>query len=168
MINKTTIYENLCSCYKSLRKSGELKEQILGQLLIAEDELPTENDEVVQYIVVRQDLNMSPGKMIAQCCHATKGFMLYSLNYSTEEKEWLDGSHATIVLGIKSEDKLINLAEKANELNIKCHVVTDEGRTEFNGVSTKTCLALGPARKSVLAPLTKRLRLFETKSQESV
>ena len=165
MLNKTTTYENLCAAYKLLRINGESEGKIIGQLALAEEELAepdSPNDEVVQYIIVRKDLEMSVGKVMAQCCHATKGFMLNGPPYSKIEQEWLNGSHATIVLGVKSETKLFNLVERAKKLEIPLHVVVDEGRTEFNGVPTRTCIALGPARKSVMEPLTKRLRLFET------
>jgi len=116
-------------------------------------------DEIVQYIVVRTDLDMSPGKVIAQCCHATRGFMI-DHELTETEQAWFDNSHPTIVIKVKSEEKLLAIVKQAKENNIMCHLVTDEGRTELNG-STNTCLALGPDKKSLLQPITKRLQLLK-------
>jgi PTH2 family peptidyl-tRNA hydrolase len=53
-------------------------------------------------------------------------------------------SFTKIVCRVNSEEELLAIEEKAKEVGVECHVVTDNGLTEFDGVPTKTCLALGP------------------------
>jgi PTH2 family peptidyl-tRNA hydrolase len=43
---------------------------------------------------------------------------------------------------------------------IKHHVVTDSGLTEFGGVPTKTCVAIGPDKSSKIDIITGGLELL--------
>lgn len=38
-----------------------------------------------QLIIARKDLNMSPGKLAAQCCHASMAFLTYPLKIQREQ-----------------------------------------------------------------------------------
>jgi peptidyl-tRNA hydrolase, PTH2 family len=117
-----------------------------------------------QVIVIRKDLNMRKGKMVAQGSHASMSFLTRRLENNkpiTEvQKEWLNNSFTKICVSVDSEQELLEIAEKAKNTNVECHVITDNGTTEFNGVPTKTCLALGPDKAEILDKISGHLKLL--------
>lgn len=136
---------------------------------------------VKQIIVVREDLNMSRGKISSQVAHASmkalvdamhKGIGIsneveeMTLTFSDSEndlelKEWLAGSFTKIVVYVKSEEKLMNLYNKVKEAGLRVSLIVDNGTTEFNGVRTKTCIAIGPHNAERIDPFTKRYPLLK-------
>jgi len=104
------------------------------------------------------------GIIISQACHASMSFLTKRLQSNeplTEvQKEWLENSFTKICVKVQSEQELLDIEKRAIENNIECHVITDNGKTEFNGVPTKTCLALGPDKSSVLDKITGHLSLW--------
>jgi len=118
---------------------------------------------IKQVIVIRKDLKMRRGKEIAQGAHAAMAFLSRRVNngqITPVQKEWLETSFRKICLIVESEAELDDIAEKATAKGIECHVVIDNGLTEFNGVATKTCLALGPDLDSILNEITGKLKLY--------
>ena len=125
-----------------------------------------------QVIVMRTDLNMPKGKMVAQGAHASMAFItrrLQSLlakglshvvNLSPEEQSWLNDSYIKICVRVNSEEELLSIKAQADEAKIECHLITDDGRTMFDGVPTNTCLALGPDLAERIDPITSYLRLL--------
>lgn len=130
---------------------------------------------VKQVIVVRKDLNMRKGKMIAQSCHASmkvffdrmeyvgknkRGLEEYSSKVSQEMKEWKDGAFTKIVVYVNSEEELDDLATLASVAGIPYALITDNGNTEFHGVPTKTALAIGPDESEAIDVITGNLPLL--------
>ena len=118
-----------------------------------------------QVIVIRKDLKMRRGKEIAQGSHASLGaIMNYVKNnqcsFPEVVEEWLQGSHTKICVYVTSEQDLLDIAAKALIENVNYHLVEDLGLTEFNGVKTLTCLALGPDYPEQIDPITKHLNLL--------
>lgn len=118
-----------------------------------------------QVIVVRKDLNMRKGKLISQGSHASLGtIMNYVKNnqctFPEVVEDWLNGSHTKICVYVNSEQELLDIYAKAMENQINVHLVEDLGLTEFNGVKTLTCLALGPDYPENLDPITGHLPLL--------
>lgn len=118
-----------------------------------------------QVIVMRKDLNMRKGKLVSQGSHASLGtIMNYVKNnqcsFPEVVEEWLQGSHTKICVYVTSEQDLLDIAAKALIKNVNYHLVEDLGLTEFNGVKTLTCLALGPDYPEILDPLTGHLPLL--------
>ena len=127
-----------------------------------------------QVIVIRRDLRNSDGKkvrtgkLIAQACHASIAFLTNNIRksrglplyLSRAENEWIEGSFFKICLGVDSEQELLDIVEKARSMNIECNLITDQGHTEFNGVPTNTCLALGPDYSDKIDPITGHLKLL--------
>ena len=118
-----------------------------------------------QVIVIRKDLKMRVGKACAQASHASMAFLTdgmvvlqergtdvhYLDNTLTSDREeaeeiqhWLCNSFRKICVYVNSEEELDALKEKAEEAGLMVHLIDDNGATEFNGVLTKTCLAIGP------------------------
>jgi len=126
-----------------------------------------------QVIVMRKDLGMRKGKMIAQGAHASIKFLIDSMTpisedgmerkivlTSEEMKHWVDGSFTKICVGISSEVELEELYLKAKEIGLPASMIIDNGLTEFGGVKTKTCIAVGPADASLIDSITSHLSLL--------
>jgi len=93
-----------------------------------------------QLIIVRKDLNMSPGKLSAQVSHASMAFitnMIKSANFITDFKEsndfcikelriskdiyteWFCDIYTKTICEAKNKDKLLKVLDTANELGLK-------------------------------------------------
>lgn len=134
---------------------------------------------VKQVIIIRNDLNMRRGKSEAQAAHASmkvffdrgetkKNTLCESLDIKEDElcipldremKEWVEGAFKKIVLSCSSENELKNLHKKALLKKLPCCIIQDSGYTEFNGVPTYTCVAIGPADSATIDSITGILKL---------
>lgn len=124
-----------------------------------------------QVIVVRADLKMRRGKEAAQVAHASMMFMTkrlvlipheYANNglyLSPTEEEWLDNSFTKICLAVDSEAELADVYQSAQDAGVEAHLCRDNGTTEFGGVPTYTCAALGPDLSTKIDGITGHLRL---------
>jgi PTH2 family peptidyl-tRNA hydrolase len=126
-----------------------------------------------QVIVLRKDLNMRKGKMVAQGAHAS---MAAILNLGTYDKQgpgatltlvldervrpWLQGRFKKICVGVNSEQELLDLHQAAQAAGVVCALIQDAGLTEFGGVPTYTALAVGPDQEDVVNRLTGSLGLL--------
>lgn len=119
---------------------------------------------IKQVIVIRKDLNMRKGKMVAQGSHASIAFLTRRIQNNeplTEvQNQWLQNSFVKICVSVDSEQELLEIQEKATSNGIECHLVTDNGTTEFGGVPTKTCLALGPDYAEKINEISGHLKLL--------
>jgi PTH2 family peptidyl-tRNA hydrolase len=127
--------------------------------------------DVKQWIVVRTDLKntqghkIRTGKLISQACHASMSFLAKYLftksdNMTEEDYDWLTGSFTKICLKVGSEQELVDIYEKAKAASLEVHLITDKGLTEFGGVPTKTCLALGPHYSSKVQDIIGHLEVL--------
>lgn len=122
---------------------------------------------VKQAIVIRKDLGMRRGKEIAQGAHASLAFLARRVldaagapAFSALEQAWLRGGSAKICLQVASEAELLEVHERARAAGLEAHLIRDSGKTEFGGVPTYTCLAIGPDAAERLDPVTGGLRLY--------
>jgi len=133
-----------------------------------------------QVIVIRKDLNMRKGKIASQASHSSfKVYLdlcedivendeisgqLYKKVFTYEKNDhwdnWLNGIFTKIVVCCESEQELNDLYQKAKDSDIPCSMIVDAGLTEFNGVSTKTCIAIGPSNSDKIDEITKNLKLL--------
>lgn len=144
------------------------------------------DNEPKQIIVIRTDLRntqghkIRTGKLIAQGAHASMKAILnlgsiirthpqeqdYALHIDVTPEfhpalyEWLEGRFTKICVGIDSEEELIDIYFKAKEAGLICSLIQDAGLTEFDGVLTYTCCAIGPAYPEQLQPITGDLKLL--------
>lgn len=124
--------------------------------------------EIKQVIVMRNDLGMRKGKMIAQGAHAAMSFITRRMNSGTThnvtiskaEKAWLNSSFAKICVRVDSLEELLEIKQKAEDVGLEVHLITDSGRTEFHGEPTETCLAIGPDYSERIDPITGDLKLL--------
>ncbi len=125
-----------------------------------------------QVIVMRKDLKMRRGKEMAQASHASMAFLTRNgmidsdkfLNIQMtnlkEAQEWMENSFTKICVGVGSEAELDEIYQKAKEAGLTVHMVVDSGLTEFNGIKTKTCLAIGPHYSEKIDAITGQLKLL--------
>lgn len=102
-----------------------------------------------QVIIVRKDLNMRKGKIAAQVAHASMKVFFDRIKedkiiISKAMEEWVEGSFTKICVYVESEEELLALYKKALDADIPCALIKDNGNTEFHGVPTHTCVAIGP------------------------
>lgn len=127
--------------------------------------------EPKQVIVVRKDLNMRMGKVAAQSAHASMGALLnYSnrmyegqlcINVESQPvREWLEGRFTKVCVYVNSEAELFEIYQKAIDAKVNAKIIQDAGLTEFKGIPTYTCLALGPDYPENIDPLTGHLKLL--------
>lgn len=112
---------------------------------------------------------MRRGKQIAQAAHASMSFICRRLqergtvsldDFSEAEQAWLTGAFAKVCCRVDSEDELMTIHNKAVETGLEVHLITDSGRTEFHGVPTRTCLAIGPDDAEKIDAITGHLQLL--------
>ncbi|KAF7437063.1 hypothetical protein PC9H_003897 [Pleurotus ostreatus] len=111
-------------------------------------------------LVVRVDLNMTPGKVAAQCGHATLACYKALVKKNPRLiKHWERTGQAKIALKAKSEDQLLELEAIAKSLNLCARSIQDAGHTQVDP-GTRTVLAIGPAPVELINQVTGKLRLF--------
>ena len=131
---------------------------------------------VKQVIVVRKDLNMRKGKLAAQVAHASMKVILDRMHKRPESVdfmqvwnsfftpamlEWMSyGPFTKIVVGVETEEELFAIMDKALQANVPYALITDAGKTEFNGVPTNTCIAIGPDEEEKINAITGELKLL--------
>ena len=123
-----------------------------------------------QVIVMRKDLNMRKGKMVAQGAHASMKVLIGlsfmrrgTMQFHMDDENfsyWIRNKFKKVCLGVNSEEELIQIYEAAEEAGIPCAMVNDEGLTEFHGVETKTCCGIGPADSDEIDKITGHLKLL--------
>ena len=150
---------------------------------------------VKQVIVMRKDLGVRKGKLIAQGAHASMkiffdrmmtdpqgshpiwfdrvladpeatpdklecGNITHYLAATDEMKEWIKGSFTKICVSVNSEEELLEIYNKAKDAGLPCALICDAGKTEFNGVPTNTCCAIGPDQVEKIDKITGDLKLL--------
>ncbi len=112
-------------------------------------------------IVIREDLQMSSGKVAAQSGHAIH-LLCRGCPEGPALEEWEEGDSgsAIIALAVKNLDELEEVRRRANLVDIPCFPVIDAGRTEVEE-GTCTVMAVGPATNEQLKPVTGHLRLYK-------
>ena len=124
---------------------------------------------IKQVIVMRHDLKMRRGKQITQGAHASMSFLTRKLqgkssicmdDFTLSEQTWIMGAFAKVCVRCNSEEELMAINDKAIEVGLEVHLITDSGRTEFHGQPTRTCLAIGPDEASTIDQITGHLELL--------
>jgi PTH2 family peptidyl-tRNA hydrolase len=112
-------------------------------------------------IVLRMDLGMSTGKLIAQACHAAVGASELGKKENHKAwRRWRDEGAKKVALEAESLEEIEGLAEKAKKLDIVNILIQDAGHTEVPP-GTVTALGLGPDRTDLLDKVTGSLPLIK-------
>jgi PTH2 family peptidyl-tRNA hydrolase len=126
-----------------------------------------------QVIVIRRDLRMRRGKEIAQGAHASMAWLRQRImphltpagradqvEFSEAERVWLDVSMRKVTVKVASEQELLDVYDQARAAGLVVELITDRGLTEFGGIPTRTCLAVGPDYDDLIDPVTGDLELY--------
>lgn len=84
----------------------------------------------------------------------------HTIQVNEELSYWIDGSFTKAILSVNSEAELLEIYEKAKAAQLRHTLITDEGRTVFNGVPTHTCVAVGPNYIEAVNAITGKLPLY--------
>jgi len=122
-----------------------------------------------QVIVLRKDLNMRKGKMVAQGAHASMAAILklavregdrLAIPLDERIEPWLLGRFTKICVSVNSEAELLAIHEKSLAAGVLTSLILDSGVTEFGGVPTNTAVAVGPDHASKVDAITGELPLL--------
>ena len=134
-----------------------------------------EDRKIKQVIVVRKDLNMRKGKIAAQAAHASMKVLLDRMSCSNDYGKmnlkltmdfngplynWIFAKFTKIVVYVNSEVELLTLRDECLFHELPCALIKDSGLTEFKGVKTYTCLAIGPEKNDKIDIITEDLPLL--------
>ena len=143
--------------------------EILDAFFKSNDPSGAEGRTHKQGIVLRKDIQMNAGKLVAQGAHASWSAVLSRAKRVAEGwlipddqdiGPWLDGRFAKVGLRVESERELIDIFEKARAAGLPCSIIRDAGLTQFKGVPTLTAVAVGPAEAAKIDAVTGGLRLL--------
>lgn len=116
--------------------------------------------------------SLRTGKYVAQGAHAAVGAVFALGNIQGDNlviplkdpfvRDWVIGSFAKVCLQADTmlDQELIDLQNKARAAGLPTSLITDSGRTEFNGVPTMTALGIGPGSIEVINKITGHLKLL--------
>ena len=107
-----------------------------------------------QAILVREDLMMPPGKLAAQCAHASVEAALKSS--ATILEQWKQEGMTKIVLAVKDQQHLMLKLKTAKANKLVTSLIQDAGKTFFRE-PTITCLGIGPDKDENIDKVTHNL-----------
>jgi len=107
---------------------------------------------------------MSCGKIAAQAAHGAVTVVIEILRSGRERwlrwlEEWLLEGQKKVVLRVDSLDELLQLYEKARQLDLPCTIIRDAGFTELPP-GTITVLTVGPGPEDLIDKVTGHLKLL--------
>ena len=115
------------------------------------------SNELVMYLLVRMDLKMSKGKMVAQCGHAVEDLIRKCPVAIYHQYKLHD--HPKITLKINDLVEMEFIMETCRQTNIPYHQVVDAGRTQLEP-DTPTVLGIGPVEKDKMNKIVGNLKLL--------
>jgi len=110
-----------------------------------------------QVIVVREDLNLSKGKLAVQVAHAS--ILGYEIAEKRAVEEWRKEGQKKIVLKVGSIQELMEIKERASKSGLATAVVRDAGLTEIPP-GTITAIVIGPDEEGKVDKITGNLPLL--------
>jgi PTH2 family peptidyl-tRNA hydrolase len=133
--------------------------------------MSTDKDQVM-YLIFREDLPMSPGKVAAQAGHAVQ-LMIEALQAyfehgddaylvdarQTQYAEWHGTGITKVALRVKDQAAIDLLRVQLAENDIWTRTVVDEGRTEVPAGSV-TCMSIEPMPKGTMRQYVGELKLL--------
>lgn len=116
--------------------------------------------DLKQVIVIRRDLEMGKGKMIAQGAHASLSAFLKAWRERREwAVKWLRAGQKKIVVRVDSIEELRAVYREARALGLPVAVVRDKGLTQLPP-NTVTAVGIGPAPAELVNRVTGKLKLL--------
>ena len=119
------------------------------------------NNDIVMYILVNNNLNMSKGKLASQVAHSACNVVSYMVKNPTPTyREWLRTGAAKIVLrsDVNEMESLTSLFNNRSH-EIWCDYILDQGKTEVSPGSLTT-IAFNPIYKCKAPDFIQKMKLL--------
>jgi len=117
--------------------------------------------ETTMVLVTRNDLNLSSGKLAAQCSHATAECILKAKLQSPQILDkYLKSGARKIVCATTNVDTLKRIYGEAKDAGLICYMVRDAGHTEIPA-GTVTVVGIGPGMRNSIDKITSSLPLVK-------
>ena len=117
--------------------------------------------ETTMVLVTRNDLNLSSGKLAAQCSHATAECVLKAKRQSPQILDkYLKTGARKIVCTTTNVDALKRIYGEAKDAGLICYMVRDAGHTEIPP-GTVTVVGIGPGMRNSIDKITSSLPLVK-------
>jgi PTH2 family peptidyl-tRNA hydrolase len=110
-----------------------------------------------QVLVIRKDLNMRKGKMVAQGSHAS--LVAYLKCDHEVRKKWMNEGQTKICVSVDSEEELLQIFSLAAKVGLPTALIRDAGHTELPP-NTATAVGIGPAENDAVDQITGKLKLL--------
>lgn len=110
-----------------------------------------------QVIILRKDLDVGKGKLIAHALHAAIGAMRKIDNETI--KKWENEGGKKVVLKVHALKELKEIESKLKKVKIPYFLVKDAGLTQLKA-GTITALGTGPIEEKKIDKITGKLRLL--------
>ena len=135
-----------------------------------------------QVIIARKDLQMTPGKLAAQCCHASLAFITSPMktNHTREcvikddvFEDWICGIFTKTICEAKNKNQLMKAIEIAKELGLVenkdyfcirdcCLTELTPEEVDENGVGrVLTCVGFAPLPDEIAHKISKKFQLYK-------
>lgn len=110
-----------------------------------------------QTIILRKDLGMSAGKLVAQGAHAC--IEAFKKASPEAREKWEKNGTEKIAVKVQSEKELVELFESAKKIGLPASLIRDAGHTQIDP-GTLTACAIGPAEEKEIDKITGKLKLL--------
>lgn len=110
-------------------------------------------------LVVRTDLKMGKGKIIAQCAHAAVEAYKSALKHPSILRNWEHSGQMKITVKVNNEDELMEIARKARVVGLLVKIIQDAGHTQVAPGSRTVC-GVGPGPVELINEVTGHLKLY--------
>lgn len=97
--------------------------------------------------------------MVAQGTHAAV-LAVFGRTGDQRVIDWMYGGKKAVCVRCDSEQELFELVRRADAAGLITELVRDAGLTEFAGVPTLTCAAIGPGLVDEIDAITGNLKLL--------
>ena len=138
-----------------------------------------------QLIIVRKDLNMSPGKLSAQVSHASMAFLVNWIKNNLDKRgkvegwldgftlEWIRGIFTKTVCEAKNKNQLMKAITKAEEMGFiegcdfflikdNCLTELEPEEVDEDGVGkTLTCIGFKPLPDDIAHEISRKYQLYK-------
>jgi PTH2 family peptidyl-tRNA hydrolase len=116
--------------------------------------------EIKQVIILRKDLKMGTGKLVAQGSHASLMSFLHAEKlYPDISKKWIMEGETKIVLKTNTIEEFDELKNKLKRSGIPFQIVKDAGQTQVPP-GTETAIGIGPYYQDEIDRITEKLKLL--------
>lgn len=123
--------------------------------------------EYKMWLVLRDDLVLSKGKLVAQVGHAFGRLYAHAERCAPERMgRYLESNEPKITVRARGELDLLRVAKEASQAGLPYELIRDAGRSEVPA-GTPTVCAFGPERRELLPPFLKRLQLLREDDAEN-